>query len=284
MGRPRVKRSRGGQRLRYAAWLTLWLVASPSPSPVWPQTLPPVPTVAAPTLLDALGAQATSLEPMVLRLALEAVYCATFEGLLSKPGVLTLIDYSVPSTEPRLWVFDLAERRLLFEELVAHGKNTGIDRATHFSNEPGSLQTSLGLFVTADPYVGRHGYSLRLRGLEPGINDRAFERALVVHGASYVSDATAKSLGRLGRSWGCPAVREEIAQPLIDTIKGGSAVFSYYPDGGWLNGSHFLGRCPAAQVAKAAPPQEASSAGAALKPAAGELSVLAEPTALAVSK
>lgn len=207
------------------------------------------PSEPEPTLFDALQSQAATLKPAVLGLALNAMACAGLEGKLVEPSFLTLIDYSIPSTEPRLWVFDLAERRLLFEELVAHGKNTGANEATRFSNQPNSLQTSLGLFVTAESYVGRNGYSLRLHGLEPGVNDRAFERAVVMHGAPYVSQDTARALGRLGRSWGCPAVRQEIAQSLIDTIKGGNAVFSYYPHEAWLNSSRFLGQCARPQGA-----------------------------------
>src|SRR6185436_14944284 len=144
------------------------------------------------------------------------------------------IDYSLPSTQPRLFTFDLAARKLIFRELVAHGKNSGDNRPTYFSNSPGSLATSLGLFVTADPYIGSNGYSLRLKGLEEGINDMAWDRAIVMHVAAYVSRAAIKALGRLGRSWGCPAVRPQVARKLIDTLRGGSPVFAYYPERDWL--------------------------------------------------
>jgi L,D-transpeptidase catalytic domain len=118
---------------------------------------------------------------------------------------------------------------VLFHELVAHGKHSGDNLTTRFSNAADSLQSSLGLFVTDDTYVGQNGYSLRLDGLDPGVNDRARERAIVVHGAPYVDQATARTLGRLGRSWGCPAVSTSVARPLIDAIKGGTAVFAYHP-------------------------------------------------------
>src|SRR5205085_582289 len=134
------------------------------------------------------------------------------------------IDYSLPSSQQRLFVFDLAKKKLLFHELVAHGKNSGGNITNFFSNEPGSEATSLGLFVTQDTYIGHNGYSLRLRGLEEGVNDMASNRAIVLHGAYYVSREAIKVLGRLGRSWGCPAVRSEIAQKLIDTIHGGAAL------------------------------------------------------------
>jgi hypothetical protein len=130
--------------------------------------------------------------------------------------------------------------------LVAHGSGTGNDLATAFSNQVDSHQSSLGMFVAAETYVGKHGYSLRLDGLERGFNDRARERAIVVHGASYVSEQFAREQGRLGRSWGCPALSPSSAGPLIDRIKGGGLVFAYYPDQAWLNGSRLLGECPAA--------------------------------------
>jgi hypothetical protein len=196
-----------------------------------------------PSLADALQLQAGALDPKVLQLALRAVSCAAAATDAARPTVLTLIDYSRPSTERRLWVLDLAARRVLFEETVAHGKNTGDNLARLFSNVPGSLQSSLGLYLTGTAYTGRNGYSLRLFGLEPGVNDRALERAIVVHGADYVEPTTAQRLGRLGRSWGCPAVPRRIAQALIDTIKGGSFLFAYYPDDRWLSNSRFIGGC-----------------------------------------
>jgi L,D-transpeptidase catalytic domain len=196
-----------------------------------------------PSLAEAFQFQAGSLDPQVLHLALRAVSCAASATAAARPTVLTLIDYSRPSTEHRLWVLDLATRRVLFEEPVAHGKNTGDNLARLFSNVPGSLQSSLGLYLTGSTYTGRNGYSLRLLGLEPGVNDRALERAIVVHGADYVEPTVAQRLGRLGRSWGCPAVPRHIAQALIDTIKGGSFLFAYYPDQRWLSKSRFLGGC-----------------------------------------
>jgi hypothetical protein len=192
------------------------------------------------TLLKPLLQQAPELSANVLSLALTALSNAESRGLVKRDDRLTVIDYSLPSSEPRLFVFDLASKRLLFRELVAHGRNSGDDQTTFFSNDPGSLATSLGLFVTEDTYVGSNGYSLRLRGLEAGFNDMAWDRAIVMHGAAYVSKAAIKAFGRLGRSWGCPAVRKEIAQKIIDTIRGGSVVFAYYPEKDWLTSSAFL--------------------------------------------
>ena len=184
--------------------------------------------------------QAPGLRSEVLRMALDATERATERGLVKRNHLLTVIDYSLPSTQPRLWVFNLNTGKLLFRELVAHGKNSGGNRPNYFSNSPGSLATSLGLFVTAEPYVGSNGYSLRLKGLEEGINDMAWDRAIVMHGAAYVSRTAIKALGRLGRSWGCPAVRPAVARKMIDTLRGGSPVFAYYPEQRWLSNSEFV--------------------------------------------
>lgn len=188
----------------------------------------------------------------VLAAALNALSCASQQGLVPNSRLLTVIDYSRPSTEPRLWVLDLARAKVLYRELVSHGKNSGDNLTTRFSNALGSLQTSLGLFVTDATYIGQNGYSLRLNGLERGFNDNASARAIVMHGASYVSEAIGRQLGRLGRSWGCPAVRSDIARPLIDTIKGGTAVFAYAEDSRWLATSSFVGRCGSTAGAAAA--------------------------------
>ncbi|MEA2238148.1 MAG: hypothetical protein QOC81_2872 [Thermoanaerobaculia bacterium] len=191
-------------------------------------------------VVASLVTQAPGLRADVLKLALDAATRAEDRGLVPRRNLLTVIDYSLPSSQPRLFIFDMTAHKLLFRELVAHGKASGGDLASFFSNEPGSLATSLGLFVTADTYNGGNGYSLRLRGLEEGVNDMAWDRMIVLHGASYVSQEAVKVLGRLGRSWGCPAVRPEISQKIIDTIRGGSPVFAYYPDKGWLSTSAFL--------------------------------------------
>ncbi|MDP9191856.1 MAG: murein L,D-transpeptidase catalytic domain family protein [Acidobacteriota bacterium] len=200
------------------------------------------------SLSASLLRQAPGLRAEVLRLALDAAKTADERGLVKRRDILTVIDYSLPSTQPRLFVFDLAARKLLFRELVAHGKNSGDNRTNFFSNSPGSLATSLGLFVTEDTYVGGNGYSLRLRGLEEGVNDRARDRAIVMHGASYVSRAVIAALGRLGRSWGCPAVRKEVAKKMINTIRGGSAVFAYYPEKRWLASSKFFRKPAGSQL------------------------------------
>jgi len=162
-----------------------------------------------------------------LEAAMRAYDRAQQAGAIANPGLLTLIDYTRPSVDRRLWVIDLRSGEVLFNELVAHGRGSGDNLATAFSNEDNSHMSSVGLFVTRDVYVGHNGYSLRLDGLDRGLNDHALSRAIVIHGAAYVSEVIGKQIGRLGRSWGCPAVRPEIARTLIDTIKGGTAVFAY---------------------------------------------------------
>jgi hypothetical protein len=170
---------------------------------------------------------ASGLSPKVLAMALDAVACARARGISGRDDLLTVIDYSLPSTQPRLWVLDLAKGEVLYHELVAHGSGSGDNYATRFSNAMNSHQTSLGLFLTGGTYQGGNGYSLKLQGLDKGINDRAEERYIVMHGAWYVSAEQARRQGRLGRSWGCPALSEASARPVIETIKGGSVVFSY---------------------------------------------------------
>jgi hypothetical protein len=198
-----------------------------------------LPALAEPSLEGSLAQAAPSADPAVIRLAVQAAACA---AKLGEPAAerLAVIDYSRPSTVPRLWVFDLTQRKLLYSELVAHGRNSGDNYARSFSNAAGSYESSLGLFRTLESYNGNNGYSLRMAGLEPGINDRAEARAIVMHGAPYVNTKFLSKQGRLGRSQGCPAVRPEIAQSLIDTIKGGQYVFSYYPDPKWLASSPYL--------------------------------------------
>lgn len=197
-----------------------------------------VPAASAPSLPSP--AHLAGLAPNILSLALAASDRAVAEIPVAKPRLLTVIDYSRPSTEPRLWVVDRTSGKVLRKELVAHGSGTGDNYATAFSNDEGSHQSSLGLFLTENTYFGSNGYSLRLRGLEPGVNDRALERAIVMHGAPYVTPEFARQHGRLGRSWGCPALSPEVAHEVIDQIQGGSLVFAYYPEPRWLGTSRFL--------------------------------------------
>ncbi len=198
------------------------------------------------TQMPALQAAAGNLNPQVLKLALDAYNCAKLSGV-SKSQTLTIIDYSLPAAQKRMWVFDLASSKLLFNNVVAHGQGSGSKvSANFFSNQSSTHASSIGLYVTGTTYTGHNGYSLKLKGLDAGFNDKAEARSIVVHGASYVSDQIAKT-GQLGRSWGCPAVPQKLAQPIINTIKDRTLVFAYYPDNAWLKQSKYL-NCPAATL------------------------------------
>ena len=189
----------------------------------------PMATALRDARFEALSKLTPRLAPQALEFALAALQRVLTSGAQVRSDVLMVVDYSKPSNERRLWVFDLVHTRVLFEELVAHGKNSGDNRAVRFSNAPNSLMTSLGTFLTGGTYIGKYGLSLRLQGLDRGINDNCMSRAIVIHAADYVSDAIARAKGRIGRSWGCPAVRPKIARQLIETVQGGTLMFAYYP-------------------------------------------------------
>ena len=162
-----------------------------------------------------------------------------------RKDILVFVDYSKPSTQERLYVIDVANRRLLHKSLVAHGRGSGATYATSFSNTPGSHQSSLGFFLTQNTYQGRNGYSLRLDGLEQGINDKAYERAIVIHGADYCATSFIRTAGRLGRSFGCPSLPKEVNDAIIDTIKEGAVLFIYADDVEYRLNSPILSPAPA---------------------------------------
>lgn len=168
--------------------------------------------------------------------ALEGFYALQQKGLLQK-NVLTLIDFSLSSNKKRLWVIDLTSKVILFQSLVAHGKNTGDEFANQFSNQEASFMSSIGFYLTGEVYFGKHGLSLRLDGLEKGINDLARKRAVVIHGANYVSASFIALHKRLGRSLGCPAIPEALSKDIISAIKGKSCLFIYHPSQNKFNGS-----------------------------------------------
>jgi hypothetical protein len=152
---------------------------------------------------------------------------AGYEKIEVKKPILTLIDFSKPSTEERFYVIDMEKRKILFKSHVSHGRNSGANYTTSFSNEKGSHQSSLGFFLTENTYQGGNGLSLVLHGLEKGINDNAKARYVVIHGADYVNPRQARVAGRLGRSFGCPALPRELTRPIIETIKNGSLIYAY---------------------------------------------------------
>ena len=155
------------------------------------------------------------------------------QGIIEKE-ILTIVDFSLSSNEERMWVIDMNTKEIILRSLVAHGRNSGELFANDFSNKSESYQSSLGFYTTGETYVGKHGLSLRLDGLEYGINDHARDRAVVVHGADYVSEDFIKANGRLGRSQGCPAVPNEISKELIELIKDKSCLFIYHPSRNYI--------------------------------------------------
>ena len=156
------------------------------------------------------------------------------KGELDNPNILTICDFSQSSFRKRMYVIDIKRQKVLINTYVAHGRNSGGEYATAFSNRPESLQSSLGFYITERTYKGKHGTSLRIDGLEPGFNDRAEDRAIVVHGAPYVGHSLS------GRSWGCPAVPQNQIRKVIGTIKNGSCFFIYHPSNKYLHGSRIL--------------------------------------------
>jgi hypothetical protein len=254
--------------------------AEVAPLPTPPATITPLSVPAPPTDASASPAgpvfagSPAGLSPKVLRAALDAVACARSRGVSGRKDLLTVIDYSLPSSEPRLWVLDLAHGKVLFHDLVAHGAGSGDNYARQFSNTMDSRQTSLGLFLTEGTYEGGNGYSLRLRGLDPGVNDQAEARNIVMHGAWYVSAEHVREHGRLGRSWGCPALSVEEARPVIETVKGGSFVYAYA--GSAASGNVFASsgqRCGAGS----SPNPAAPASGAVVEAKAAALASIPEP-------
>ena len=235
-------------RLRCVGVLTaayLAFVAGPAAAMETAITHPPTQSFPQSHLASTLASQAPDLNPQVLLTAVSAMQCAVNSG--AEPAErLAVIDFSLPSSDQRLWIFDLQTMTLVLQDLVAHGQGSGDNLASNFSNIEGSHQSSIGLFRTQESYFGKHGYSLRMDGLEPGINDLARQRAIVIHPADYVDPGWIERHGRIGRSHGCPAVRPEVAGMVVDSLKGGQFMFSWYPDDHWLATSSFI-NCPVSE-------------------------------------
>lgn len=213
--------------------------SAPETPTVTPTAKPANTAQAISTQLQHLSQKAPQLDKKVLKLALVAYKKASDKGTVKKP-VLTVIDYSLPSSKQRMWIFDVRQERLLYNTYVAHGANSGTTTPHHFSNKIMSKETSLGTYITRDTYIGSKGLSLNLQGLERGFNDNAYNRRVVIHGAWYVEPDFIKKAGRAGRSWGCPSIAKTLAKPVINTIKNGSVVFAYYPDKYYLSHSGYL--------------------------------------------
>lgn len=211
-----------------------------SPGFPWRALSPHLPAINTEQLGRKLALRARGLSPQIATLALNASNCAAASGASPPARYVAIIDYSQPSTTRRFWLFDAAGERLLEQSFVAHGRNSGELYSTQFSNTPGSLQSSLGLFYSDEPYIGQHGQSLRLQGLEPHFNDKAYDRAIVVHGAEYVSNSFISRYNRLGRSLGCPALPLHTAPRMIGTLQEGAYLFAYYPDQRYLSSSKLI--------------------------------------------
>jgi hypothetical protein len=197
-------------------------------------------TGAAETLYTELNLETAGLKKDIFDSAVKGMHKLSDNGSVKRDDIITIIDFSQPSTQKRLYVADLKNKKILFNTFVAHGKNSGTLWAKSFSNQNSSLKSSPGFYSTAETYFGGHGYSLRLDGLEKNINDNARSRAIVMHGAPYAGKIAVQALGRLGKSWGCPAVPAELTTPIINAIKDGSCLFIYTPESNYQQHSTVL--------------------------------------------
>ena len=177
-------------------------------------------------IYDSLHLDVRGLSEEAYQYAIRGFQEIKAEGLLKNDSIITIVDFDQPSYQKRMYVIDIKNYKMLFNTWTAHGRNTGREMAINFSNNPQSYKSSLGLYITDDTYFGNNGYSLRLIGLEK-TNSNAASRAIVLHGAPYVSQATIDAMGYIGRSHGCPAVPRELTKPIIEKIKGGSCFFIY---------------------------------------------------------
>lgn len=181
------------------------------------------------SVYDSLHLNLRGLSQEAFEFAKKGLNKLVEEGKLLNDSIISIVDFSLPSNQKRLFVLDLKNYKILFNTLVAHGRNTGREWATSFSNQGQSYKSSPGFYITRETYEGKNGYSLKLAGLERGINDNAFNRGIVIHGAEYVSNELANAQGYIGRSQGCPAVPPQVSKPIINTIKNGTCLFIYHP-------------------------------------------------------
>jgi len=199
---------------------------------------------AEPVVLDiysTVNLNDSGLSRDVFNLAIKGLSRLESKGKLHNPNIVTIADYSQSSNNKRLYVIDLKNKKLLFNTYVAHGRNTGEEFATSFSNENGSHKSSLGFYVTDEPITGSHtGFSLLINGVEKGFNDNAVKREIIIHSADYATENFIKRNGRLGRSYGCPVLPPDLNQPIIETIKGGTCLFIYNPDQKYLLSSSLI--------------------------------------------
>lgn len=190
---------------------------------------------------DSLQLEAEGLSKEVFEMAVKGMEKLLQAGITQKDNIIAIADFNQPSTSRRLYIIDLNTHELKFRTWVAHGKSSGKEMAKYFSNKVSSNQSSPGFYITGATYQGKHGYSLRLEGVEKGINDNAGRRAIVIHGADYVNPDTISKLGYIGRSQGCPAIPMNLHRPVIDQLKDGACLFIYSPSGSYLKNSSLAG-------------------------------------------
>jgi len=192
-------------------------------------------------IYSALNLSDSGLSRKAFDLAIKGLKKLNEEGKLQNPNIVTIADYSQSCNKKRLYVIDLQNKRLLFNTYVAHGRNTGGEFAKSFSNKEGSLKSSLGFYITENPIVGSHtGFALLINGVEKGFNDLAIKRAIIIHAAEYATEKFIQKYGRLGRSFGCPALPPEFNKLIIDQIKGGTCLFLYNPEPNYISSSTLL--------------------------------------------
>ena len=220
----------------FLAILSISFISAPS--------VPAVPVVEktnAGSLYNKLGLDKLQLSPKAFFYALQGIARLKAQGMLENDSIISIADFSLPSCKKRLFILNLNSGELLFNTFVSHGRNSGTMMATRFSNKLNSLQSSLGFYITADTYLGEHGYSLRLQGIERNINDNAYNRGIVMHSAAYVDESLIRSQGYIGRSWGCPAVPIALHKQIIETIKNGSCLFIYSGNRYYTSHSKMIG-------------------------------------------
>jgi hypothetical protein len=196
--------------------------------------------VEAATIYNELSLQEKGLSQDAFEYAYRGYRKLLDKQMIKQPGYLTICDFSQSSNNKRLYLIDLNNNELMVHTYVAHGRNSGAEFATRFSNKPSSLQSSLGFYVTEDTYFGEHGLSLKINGVEPGYNNNALRRAIVVHGADYIGERWLNNSDYMGRSYGCPAIPSEDRDTIINTIKNGTCLFIYHPSASYLRGSKLL--------------------------------------------
>jgi hypothetical protein len=197
-------------------------------------------SIAIESAYDSMHLSNLGLSKQAFNYAIKGFNYLVQEGRLANDNIISIIDFSLPSSKKRMFVIDLNDLHVLYNTYVAHGVNSGREYANQFSNKPESNKSSLGFYETKNTYLGGNGYSLRIEGLEKGINDNAGKRDIVIHGADYVNESLIRAQGYIGRSWGCPALPEKLHKPIIDKIKNGTCLFIYSTQSSYLKKSKII--------------------------------------------